>query len=223
MRRLAVQTFVTLDGVMQAPGGPEEDTSGGFTHGGWSVGYWDDEVLPKAVDASRDRLGALLLGRRTYEIFARHWPHVTGDPMADMLNSVPKYVASRRLETAAWNNSHVIANGVAEQVERLKCQPGGEIQVHGSAELIQTLIRSDLIDEFRLMIFPVVLGRGKRLFAQGAVPTGLRLTDRAITTTGVVATYERTGTIAYGSFARHEPGRSDMEHATSRGGPARDE
>lgn len=202
MRRLVVNTFVTLDGVMQAPGGPEEDPSGDFAHGGWSAGYWDDQVMPRAMDASIGRIDALLLGRSTYEIFAAHWPHVSDDPIADTFNRIPKYVVSTTLETAAWNNTVILCGDIAQEVANLKRQPGGEIQVHGSCQLIQTLTADDLIDEFRLMIFPVVLGTGKRLFGDGARPSGLTLTDRAISSTGVVvATYQRTGDIAYGSFA----------------------
>lgn len=212
MRALVVQSFLTLDGVMQGPGGPEEDPSGGFRHGGWSVGYWGEEVMPTTMDAAGERLGGLLLGRKTYEIFAAHWPQVTDDPLADKFNSVPKYVASTTLDTATWNNSSVLSGDIAKEVTKLKAQEGAEIQVHGSWQLIQTLLEHDLVDEFRLMIFPVVLGSGKRLFGDGTVPAGLKLTDRAITGTGVVvATYERAGEIAYGSFAFDEPTEAETE------------
>jgi dihydrofolate reductase len=205
MRPLFVNTFVTLDGVMQAPGGPEEDPAGGFDHGGWSVGYWDDamgermgEVMGKPFD--------LLLGRKTYEIFAAHWPHVPDEPGAKELNSARKYVASRTLDTVEWENSTLLEGDVPGAVAKLKQEEGPEIQVHGSGDLIQTLLEHDLVDKFGLMIFPVVLGTGKRLFGDGAVPAGLVLTESNTSMTGVVmATYKREGDIKYGSFALEEP------------------
>jgi dihydrofolate reductase len=202
MRKLAVGTFVTVDGVMQAPGGPDEDREGGFEHGGWSFNYWDDRMGQLIVESTL-RAGALLLGRKTYEIFAAHWPHVGDeDPVAAKLNSVPKYVASRTLGEVAWNNSTLIEGDVAEAVARLKQEPGGEIQVTGSGELIQTLMGHDLVDEYRLWVFPVVIGAGKRLFARGALPSAFKLTDTTISTTGVaIHTYERAGELEYGSFA----------------------
>jgi len=201
MRKLTVNTFMTLDGVMQAPGGPGEDPSGGFTHEGWSVNYWD-EGMGKIMDEFMGKPFDLLLGRKTYEIFAAHWPRVTDDPAADSLNSAKKYVASRTLAAVEWNNSNLIKGDVGEQVAALKDQPGAEIQVHGSGNLIQTLIKHDLIDEYQLWIFPVLLGSGKRLFADGTIPAGLKLLDTKTATTGVViATYERAGEVKYGSFA----------------------
>jgi dihydrofolate reductase len=150
-----------------------------------------------------DQADALLLGRRTYEIFAAYWPHVTGDdPVAAKLNSVPKYVASRTLETVEWNNSTLLNGDIAQEPANLKDQPGTELQVTGSGELIQTLMRHDLVDEYRLWIFPVLLGRGKRLFAGGTIPGGLRLLDTKTSSTGVtIHTYERAGKLEYGSFA----------------------
>ena len=208
MRRLAVTTFLTLDGVMQAPGGPGEDPSGGFTHEGWSVNYWDDR-MGQIMDDFMSKPFDLLLGRKTYEIFAAYWPHVT-DGSGDSLNSAKKYVASRTLDTVEWNNSTLIKGDVGEQVAALKEQSGAEIQVHGSGHLIQTLIKHDLIDEYRLWVFPLVLGSGKRLFADGTVPAGLKLVDSQASSTGVViATYERAGDIEYGSFALEEP--TDVE------------
>ena len=205
MRKLAVGTFLTLDGVMQAPGGPGEDPSGGFMHEGWSVNYWDDrmgQIMGEFMGKPYD----LLLGRKTYEIFAAHWPKVTDDPGADSLNSAKKYVASRTLQTVDWNNSTLIKGDVGEQVAALKDQPGVEIQVHGSGNLIQTLMKNDLIDEYRLWVFPVLLGGGKRLFADGTIPAGLKLIDTQTSSTGVViATYERAGEVKYGSFALEEP------------------
>ena len=209
MRKLLLSTFVSLDGVMQAPGGPEEDPSGGFTLGGWSFGYWD-EAMGQAMDEAFSRPCDLLLGRRTYEIFAAHWPRVSGDPTADRLNSARKYVASRTLDRVEWQNSTLLEGDVAERVAALKEEPGPEIQVHGSANLIQTLLRHDLVDEFRVWIFPLVLGPGKRLFADGAVPRGLRLTDSKTSTTGVLmTTYERAGDVQPGSFALEEPSEAE--------------
>jgi dihydrofolate reductase len=204
MRSLVVSTFLTLDGVMQAPGGPEEDPTGGFTHGGWSVGYWDEPMGERMGEVMGGPFD-LLLGRRTYEIFAAHWPH-SDEPGAEELNSARKYVASRTLDSVEWNNSTLLEGDVAEAVAKLKQEDGPEIQVYGSGDLLQTLLEHDLVDEFRIMIFPVVLGTGKRLFAEGAVPAGLTLAESAMSTTGVfMATYKREGDIRYGSFALDEP------------------
>jgi dihydrofolate reductase len=203
MRKLVVGTFLSLDGVMQAPGGPDEDREGGFEHGGWSAGYWDD-VMGPIIDEFTNRADGLLLGRKTYEIFAAHWPRVTDedDPVASKLNSVPKYVASRTLDTVEWNNSTLLKGEIAEEVAKLKDQPGTEIQVTGSWQLIQTLMKHDLVDEYRLWIFPLLLGTGKRLFADGTIPAGLKLVDTKLSTTGVaIHVYERSGEIEYGSFA----------------------
>lgn len=211
MRKLVVSTFLTLDGVMQAPGGPEEDPTGGFHHGGWSAGYWDD-VMGQQMGEAMSRPFDLLLGRKTYEIFAAHWPRATDTPGADALNSAAKYVASRTLDKLEWSNSTLIEGDVAEQVARLKEEAGPEIQVHGSWNLIQTLLEHDLVDEYRLLIFPVVLGSGKRIFADGAIPAGLRLVDSKTSTTGVlIATYERAGEIEYGSFALEDPTEAEVE------------
>jgi dihydrofolate reductase len=202
MRKLVVGTFLTVDGVMQAPGGPDEDREGGFEHGGWSVGYWDD-LMGQLIVESTLQAGALLLGRKTYEIFAAHWPNVGGDdPVAAKLNSVPKYVASRTLSEVSWSNSTLIQGDVAEAVARLKEEPGAEIQVTGSSELIQTLLEHDLVDEYRLWLFPVLIGEGKRLFARGTAPGALTLVDTKTSSTGVaIQTYERAGELQYGSFA----------------------
>jgi dihydrofolate reductase len=206
MGKLVVGTFLTLDGVMQGPGGPEEDTEGGFEHGGWSVPFWGegegDEVMGQFMDESMGRADALLLGRKTYEIFAAHWPNVGGDdPMAAKLNSVDKYVASNTLDNVEWRNSALIEGDVAEEVAKLK-DDRAEIQVPGSQNLIQTLLKHDLVDEFRLLIFPVVLGSGKKLFADGTIPTSLKLVDTKTSGTGVALnTYEAAGRAEYGSFA----------------------
>ena len=196
---------------MQAPGGPEEDPSGGFTHGGWSVNYWDDR-MGQIMDESMSKPSDLLLGRKTYEIFAAHWPHVSDDPTADSLNRAKKYVASRTLESVDWNNSTLIRGDAGEQVAALKAQSGPQIHVPGSSNLIQTLLKHDLIDEFQLWIFPVVIGGGKRLFADGTIPGGLKLLDSKTSSTGVViATYERAGEVKYGSFALEEPTEAEVE------------
>jgi dihydrofolate reductase len=211
VRTLAVNTFLSLDGVMQGPGAPEEDPSGGFTHGGWSVNYWDDIMGRRMTEA----LGTpfdLLLGRKTYEIFAAHWPHAGDDPTANSLNRAAKHVASTTLDTLGWNNSTLLQGPVPEAVAALKDQSGPEIQVHGSWNLLQTLMKHDLVDEYRLWTFPVLLGTGKRLFTEGTIPTGLEVVDVMTSTTGVVfATYRRSGTVDYGSFAFEEPTPAEVE------------
>ena len=211
MRKLSVNTFVSLDGIMQAPGGPEEDPSGGFEHGGWSVTYWDD-TMGNVMDEYMGKPFELLLGRKTYEIFAAHWPRVTDDPAADALNAAPKHVASRTLDKVDWQNSTLIDGDVADYVRKLKEQPGPEIQVHGSGDLIQTLLEHDLIDELRVWTFPVLLSSGKRLFESGTMPAGLRLVETKTSSTGVVISiYERAGDIRYGSFALEEPSEAEVE------------
>ena len=205
MRKLVVTTFMTLDGVMQAPGGPEEDPDEGFEHGGWSVGYWDERMGELALEIHL-AAGAVLFGRKTYEILGGHWPRVgDDDPMAAKLNSVPKYVASRTLDTLEWANSSLLEGDVPDAVRRLKAEDGDPLLVIGSSELVQTLIQHDLVDTFTVWTFPVVLGGGKRLFGEGTIPAGLELSDIQTATTGVtVATYERAGDIRYGSFALDE-------------------
>ncbi len=204
MRKLSVNTFLSLDGVMQAPGGPEEDPSGGFEYGGWSVTYWDEE-MGHVMDDFMGKPFDLVLGRRTYEIFAAYWPNATDNPTAKVLNEARKYVASRTLKSVDWQNSVLIEGDVAEGIAALKQQDGPELQVHGSANLIQTLLRHDLIDWLRIWTFPVVLGSGKRLFAEGATPSGLKLVESKVSTTGVmIGTYEPAGEVPIGSFALEE-------------------
>ena len=201
MRRLTVNTFLTLDGVMQAPGGPEEDDSGGFAYGGWSVNYWDEQmgqIIGEAMSAPFD----LLLGRRTYDIFAAYWPHATEEAGAKPLNDATKYVVSRGHPRLEWKESVLIEGDAAEAVAVLKEGDGPELQVHGSGNLLQTLMRHRLVDQYRLWTFPLVIGSGKRLFSDGTIPTALKLVDSTVSTTGVViGTYEPAGEIITGSFA----------------------
>jgi dihydrofolate reductase len=201
--RLTLHTFLTLDGVLQAPGGPDEDREGGFAHGGWSFPY-DDEDFGKAMVGWFDNADAFLLGRTTYEIFAGYWPNVTDpdNPIAGKLNALPKHVASTTLTSLGWQNSSLLAGDVAAAVAKLKEQPGRELQVHGSGLLAHTLIAHDLVDEYRLLIFPVHLGSGKKLFQDGATAAALRLLSTTTTSTGVIiATYAPDGPARYGSFA----------------------
>jgi dihydrofolate reductase len=200
MRRLVAGTFVTMDGVMQAPGGPDEDRDGGFQHGGWLVPYFDERFAELMTEWTKGA-DAFLLGRKTYEIFAGSWPKSTdpADENATVLNTRPKFVASRTLQKLEWNNSTLLRGDVAEAVAKLKAEAGGEIQVHGSGELLQTLFKHDLVDTLRIWQFPVVLGTGKRLFGSGAVPRGFRLVDTTMNTTGAVLhVYERVGDLRYG-------------------------
>jgi dihydrofolate reductase len=200
MRRLIVSTFLTLDGVMQAPGGPGEDDSGGFKFGGWSVNYWDDK-MGQVMGEATSKPFAMVLGRRTYDIMAAHWPHASEEEGGPVFNNATKYVASRGHPQLDWANSVLIEGDAAEGLAALKKQDGPELQVHGSANLIQSLLRANLVDEYRLWVFPVVIGSGKRLFADGTIPAGLKLVDTNVSTTGVViGTYEPAGEIATGSF-----------------------
>jgi len=186
MRELAILTFVTLDGVMQGPSSADEDPSGGFTRGGWAAEYWKDvmaQVRQEAMSVPYD----VLFGRRTYEIFAGHFPEIGDDnPEAKMMNEAMKYVATNTLTELNWQNSVPISGNISSEVARLKQQDGPLIQVHGSGALIQTLLAADLIDEFRLWTFPVVVGAGKRLFGSDAAPHKLRLVKTAPSTNGVV-------------------------------------
>jgi dihydrofolate reductase len=201
MRKLIVSTFLTLDGVMQAPGGPGEDDSGGFAHGGWSVNHWDEQmgqVMGEAMSVPFD----LLLGRRTYDLFAAYWPHATDIPGAKRLNDATKYVVSGSHPRLEWGPSVLIEGNAGDGIAALKDEDGPELQVHGSGNLIQTLLRHNLVDQYRLWVFPLVIGSGKRLFADGTIPSGLKLVDSTVSTTGVViGTYEPAGEIVTGSFA----------------------
>ena len=208
MRKLSVTMNMSLDGVVQSPGGPDEDPTGGFRYGGWAAPYYDEEMLEDVRQAPPYEL---LLGRGTYEIFAAHWPYDEG-PIADRLNSTRKHVASTTRSELEWSNSTLIEGDVADYVAELKREDGPEIQVHGSPGLVQTLLRDDLIDELRLLIFPVVIGTGKRLFGEGTIPAGLKLTSGKVSKTGVtINVYERAGEIEPGSFEFDEPTEAELK------------
>ncbi|MFH8367521.1 dihydrofolate reductase family protein [Streptomyces sp. NPDC018031] len=201
MAKVTLTTFLSLDGVMQAPGGPNEDTSGGFELGGWLVPYVDED-MERTMAEVFDRAAGFVLGRRTYEIFAGYWPRVTdqGNVIASRLNNLPKYVASTTLARAEWHNSTLISDA-AHAVRKLKGDLDGELQIHGSGRLAQSLLAHDLIDELLLLVYPVVLGTGKRLFAEESVPTAFRLLDSRTTGTGVaVHRYAFAGRPTVGSF-----------------------
>ena len=202
MRKLIVQTFLTLDGVMQAPGGPGEDDDGGFAHGGWSVNYWDEQ-MGQVMGEATSRPFAMVLGRRTYDIMAAYWPTAPEEAGGEVFNNATKYVASRSRPTLEWSNSVLVEGDAADGLAALKQEDGPELQVHGSANLIQTLLAHNLVDQYRLWVFPLVLGSGKRLFADGTVPSGLRLVDSTVSTTGVMmCTYEPAGEVVPGTFAQ---------------------
>jgi len=211
MRKLIASTMVSLDGVMQAPGGPDEDPTGGFTFGGWSFPYWDDEPDRdmRGLDG-KDR--ELLLGRRTYEIFEAYWPYQAADnPIARTLNEARKHVASRTLGKLSWNRSTLLRGDVVAAVASLKAEPGLDLQIIGSGNLIQTLQAASLIDEYNVWTFPVVLGRGKRLFEAGARAGALRLVASRTSGTGVVmSTYVPVGDIPSGSFVQGEPNATEI-------------
>jgi dihydrofolate reductase len=200
MRKLIVQTFLTLDGVMQAPGGPGEDDEGGFTYGGWSVSHWDEQ-MGQVMGEATSRPFAMVLGRRTYDIMAAYWPDAPEEQGAKVFNEATKYVASRGRPRLEWSNSVLLEGDAADAIAALKREDGPELQVHGSGNLIQTLLRHNLVDQYRLWVFPVVIGSGKRLFADGTTPAGLRLVDSKVSTTGVVmGTWEPAGELVTGSF-----------------------
>jgi len=202
MGKLVVNMFVTLDGVMQAPGGPDEDCEGGFAHGGWQAPLIDEDS-GQAMGDHIARMDALLLGRKTYEIFASYWPHATVDlEIAAKLNSMPKYVASKTLDRVEWDNSTLIEGDVAAAMPHLKEQHD-EVHTFGSAGLIQTLLRHDLIDDLNLWVYPLLLGTGKRLFADGTIPTALRFVHCTTYSNGTMqVTYARAGKPTYGNMAQ---------------------
>ena len=232
MRKLVVGAFVSLDGVMQAPGGPEEDPTGGFRHGGWTVPHWDDEVVGAAMGETFSVPFDLLLGRRTYDIFAAHWPHVVRDPgssaydardaqIAERFDEITKYVATHRPESLDWKNSRGLGPDVVSAVRELARGEGPMLLTQGSTELVHLLLENDLVDELRLLVFPVVLGRGKRLFSEGSAPRSLTLKSTATSPKGViVATYERAGEVSTGSFAMETPTDAELERRRALAGGA---
>ncbi|HYD34735.1 MAG TPA: dihydrofolate reductase family protein [Vitreimonas sp.] len=198
MRKIIVLSFISLDGVMQAPGGPQEDTSGNFKYGGWTVPYFD-EVLGQTMGEQMGQPFDLLLGRKTFEIFAGYWPDHPEDGAG--INNATKYVASTTLTKHDWEKSVFLNGDVAEEIKKLKTQNGPDLQVHGSGNLIQTLLKHDLVDELWLKIFPVVLGNGKRLFSDGVIPAAFTLQSSKASPSGViVANYQRAGEVKTGSF-----------------------
>jgi len=199
VRKVIVVEFITLDGVMQAPGGPKEDTSGGFKYGGWSFPH-SDEFTGKVMGEQTAQPYSLLLGRKTYEIFASYWPqHASSWPG---INEATKYVVSSTLTKPEWENSTVVAGDVVEEIKKLKQQDGPDLKVWGSGKLVQTLLQHDLVDQLWLKIFPITLGTGKRLFAEGTIPAAFKLTDSKVSPSGVIfANYERAGVVKTGSFS----------------------
>lgn len=203
MRKLIVPAFISLDGVMQAPGGPDEDTSGGFTHGGWIWPYADDSVEP--MDGLFRQPLELLLGRRTYDIFAAHWPHVPADAphrgIADLFNGSAKHVATHRPASLDWHNSHGLGPDIAAAVRELKQADGPDLVTQGSSDLVHQLLAAGLVDELRLLVYPVLLGRGKRLFDERAQAAAFRLESSRATPSGVLVNrYRREGDVRTGSF-----------------------
>lgn len=200
MRKIVVLSFISLDGVMQAPGGPEEDTSGDFRYGGWTVPYWDDF----SADIMTGQMGMpfdLLLGRKTYDIFAAYWPKQDPESLGAPFNKATKYVVSDSSPKLDWENSELIEGDVAAKLKELKQGDGPMIQVHGSSNLIQTLLAEDLVDELWLKIFPLTLGKGKRLFGEGTLPAAFELTESKTSPHGVIfASYKRSGEVKTGSF-----------------------
>jgi dihydrofolate reductase len=212
MRKIIVLSFISLDGVMQAPGGPEEDPTGGFKHEGWVFGYFDDFFL-KVMVKQMSKPFDLLLGRITYEIFAAYWPYAntSENPFAARINNAKKYVASKTLTKLDWNNSELIKGDVWNEIKKIKEEDGPEIQVHGSGNLIQMLLKHDLVDELWLKVFPITLGVGKRLFAEGTIPAGFKLLESEISPSGVIiASYERAGEVKTGSFGLETPSEAEL-------------
>jgi len=213
MRRIIVATFVSLDGVMQAPGGPGEDPTGGFALGGWVAPHFD-AALGAYMGKIFSRPFDLLLGRKTYDIFAAHWPYVTdpNDPMAGLLNRATKYVASRSQPKLAWQNSQLLGTDVVSALKKLKSEDGPDLLVQGSSDLLQTLWKNRMVDEFTVLTFPVLLGHGKRLFGDGVIPLGLKLIESQSYPTGViVARYEPDGDVRAGDFQLAEPSEAEIE------------
>jgi dihydrofolate reductase len=213
MRKVIAGAFISLDGVMQAPGGPEEDRSGGFAYGGWTVNYWDD-AMGRFMDETFSAPFDLLLGRKTYEMFAAHWPQIESGEYASIaatFNAARKYVATSSTAPLSWKNS-VALHDAETDVAKLKQEDGPTLLIQGSSQLMQSLLAADLIDEFSLLVFPLVLGSGKRLFGAGAIPAAFKLIGEAKTsTTGVImGRYERAGAVTTGSFALSEPTQAEL-------------
>lgn len=200
MRKITVLSFISLDGVMQAPGGPNEDTSGGFQYGGWTVPYFDDfsgEVMDEQMSKPFD----LLLGKKTYDIFASYWPKHPDSDIGALFNKTKKYVVSDVPFEPSWENTTVLTDDVVSQIKKLKSEEGPDLQVHGSGNFIQTLLKNDLVDNLWLKIFPITLGPGKKLFAEGTIPAAFKLTESKVSPLGVIiANYERAGEVKTGSF-----------------------
>lgn len=224
MRKINATAFVSLDGVMQAPGGPEEDPTGGFAFGGWTANYWGrDDVLWRAIDAMFVQPVDLLLGRKTYDIFAAHWPYVPTEPGADgyaedhakiarLFRRITKYVASRSPLELDWENSEQLQGDVVAALRTLKQGDGPDLLTQGSSDLLQTLWAADLIDELRLFIFPVTLGKGKRLFGTGTIPASFEMVDSQVAPSGVIiASYRRAGDVEIGSFELPEPTEAELK------------
>jgi dihydrofolate reductase len=213
MRKIVVATFTSLDGVMQAPGGPQEDPTGGFTLGGWTAPYFD-QALGASLGEIFSRPFDLLLGRKTYDIFAAHWPYVTDphEPIAGVFNRVTKYVASRSNPRLTWQSSQLLGTDIVASLTKLKGEDGPDLLVQGSSDMLQTLWNNSLVDEFSVLIFPVVLGKGKRLFGDGATPAGLKLVKSKTYPTGViVANYQPDGEVKTGNFQLAEPTEAELE------------
>jgi dihydrofolate reductase len=222
MRKIIVQAFISLDGVMQAPGGPDEDPTGGFEFGGWTAAYVD-EVLGAAIGESFSAPFDLLLGRKTYDIFAAYWPYVQKDSAASdfdpfsadigrKFDALTKYVATHRPESLGWQNSQPLGNDLIARLRELKQEKGPNLVTQGSSELVQQLLASDLVDELKLLTYPVLLGKGKRLFGSDGLPSSFELTRSTVSSTGVaIASYARAGGIKAGSHVRGEPSAAELE------------
>jgi dihydrofolate reductase len=213
MRRIVVGAFLSLDGVMQSPGGPKEDPVGGFQHGGWVVPYFD-ETVRNSVSERFARSFDLLLGRKTYDIFAAHWPYVDADdPIGPMFDRITKYVATRNPNPSlSWQNSQTLGTDAVAGVRRLKAREGPDLLTQGSCDFLQTLLKNDLVDEINVSIFPVVLGAGKKLFGEGAAPAALKLVGSRVSASGVtVNRYTRGGPIVTGSFQLEPPTEAELE------------
>ncbi|MDH6232320.1 dihydrofolate reductase [Mesorhizobium soli] len=211
MRTINAAIFVSLDGVMQAPGGPQEDPTGGFQHAGWVAPHFDEAlggVMGKLFETPFD----LLLGRRTYDIFAAHWPYVKDDPIGPIFDGVTKYVATHDPKSLTWQNTEWLGEDVPASLRRLKQEDGPQLLIQGSSQLIQQLLEHDLIDRFQLIVMPIVLGKGKKLFGSGTMPAALKLTDSLVTPKGViVAAYERAGEVQTGDFGLDNPSEAELE------------